>query len=183
MKRAVQLASTAMFVAMITALPASGQSRISAPVDASIGYQVLHLPDETFPFGLNLDISGAFNNGWRAVGEFGFATDSQNEPGVTGDLKHYHFGAGPRLVASAAGVQPYVQLLAGAVHTRAALAVGGVPVDDADWAFMLQPGVGVNVPAGNVLNVFGQADYRRAFFKEQGENEFRFSFGVRFTVR
>ena len=48
---------------------------------------------------------------------------------------------------------------------------------------MLQPGVGVSVPAGDVVSVFGQADYRRAFFSEQGENEFRFTFGVRFGLR
>jgi hypothetical protein len=31
--------------------------------------------------------------------------------------------------------------------------------------------------------VIGQADYRRVFFKEQGDNEFRVSFGVRFALR
>ena len=33
------------------------------------------------------------------------------------------------------------------------------------------------------VSVFGQGDYRRAFFREEGENEFRFSFGVRFGLR
>jgi hypothetical protein len=80
-------------------------------------------------------------------------------------------------------VQPFVQVLAGAVHPRSSLIVNGTPLDDNDWAFMLQPGVGVSVPAGNVVSVFGQADYRRAFFQEEGENEFRFSFGVRFGLR
>jgi len=168
-----------MVLALLMALPARAQTPVSPPVDASIGYQLLHLPDETFPFGVNFDVSGALNGGWRAVGEFGFATDQQNEPGVSGDLKHYHFGAGPRVVGSMRYVQPFAQLLAGAVHTRANLNT----TNDNDWAFMLQPGAGINIPAGNVVNIFGQADYRRAFFKEEGENEFRVSFGVRFAIR
>ena len=179
MKRVVQLASVSMVLALLMALPARAQTPVSPPVDASIGYQLLHLPDETFPFGVNFDVSGALNSGWRAVGEFGFATDQQNEPGVSGDLKHYHFGAGPRVVGSMRYVQPFAQLLAGAVHTRANLNT----TNDNDWAFMLQPGAGINIPAGNVVNIFGQADYRRAFFKEEGENEFRVSFGVRFAIR
>jgi len=33
------------------------------------------------------------------------------------------------------------------------------------------------------MSVFARGDYRRAFFREEGENEFRFSFGVRFGLR
>jgi hypothetical protein len=163
--------------------PASAQPVTSPNLEASIGYQLLHIPGETYPFGFNVDVSRAVNDRWRLVGELGLAMDEQNESGVSGDLSYFHFGGGPRLVAPMGRVQPFVQLLAGAVHPRASLLVNGTPVDDNDWAFMLQPGAGISIPAGNVVSVFGQADYRRAFFREEGENEFRFSFGVRFGLR
>jgi Outer membrane protein beta-barrel domain len=183
-KRSAQLAGVWIFAAIIgMAAPASAQTTTSPGVDASIGYQLLHIPDETYPFGFNVDVSRAMNDRWRLVGELGLAMDEQDEPGVSGDLSFFHFGAGPRLVAPMRHVQPFVQLLAGAVHPRASLLVNGAPIDDNDWAFMLQPGAGISVPVGDVVSVFGQGDYRRAFFREQGENEFRFSFGVRFGLR
>jgi len=183
-KRSVQLPGLWIRAAMVTgAAPANAQTLTTRGMDASIGYQVLHIPDETFPVGFNVDVSGAMTERWRLVGELGWAMDKQSEPNVTGDLNFFHFGAGPRLVAPMRGVQPFAQLLAGLVHARADLVANGITVDDNDWAFMLQPGVGINVPAGDVVNVFGQADYRRGFFKEEGDNEFRFSFGVRFSLR
>jgi hypothetical protein len=184
-KRSVQLAGVWIFAAMVggVAAPASAQTTASRSMDASIGYQLLHIPDETYPFGFNVDVSRAMNDRWRLVGELGLAMDEQNEPGVSGDLSFFHFGGGPRFVAPMRHVQPFVQLLAGAVHPRANLIVNGTPREDNDWAFMLQPGAGISVPAGNVVSVFGQGDYRRAFFREEGENEFRFSFGVRFGLR
>ena len=185
MKGSVQLAGVLVFAAAIggAAVPARAQTASNRSVEASIGYQLLHIPDETYPFGFNVDVSRAMNDRWRLVGELGLAMDEQNEAGVSGDLSFFHFGAGPRLVAPMRYAQPFVQVLAGAVHPRASLIVNGAPLDDNDWAFMLQPGVGVSVPAGDVVSVFGQADYRRAFFSEQGENEFRFTFGVRFGLR
>ena len=184
-KRSVQSAGMWIVAATVvgTATPAAAQTMATRNMDASIGYQMLHIPDETYPLGFNVDVSGAMNDPWRLVGELGWAKDEQNEPNVTGDLNFFHFGAGPRVVAPMRGVQPFAQLLAGLVHARADLIVNGIPLDDNDWAFMLQPGIGVNVPAGNVVNVFGQADYRRGFFKEAGDNEFRLSFGVRFSIR
>jgi hypothetical protein len=183
-KRSVQLARLLIFAAIIgSAAPARAQTATSPSVEASIGYQLLHIPDQTYPVGFNVDVSRAMNDRWRLVGELGLAMDEQNEPGISRDLKFFHFGAGPRLVAPMRQVQPFVQLLAGAVHPRANQIVNGTPIDDNDWAFMLQPGAGISVPAGNVVSVFGQGDYRRVFFREEGENEFRFSFGVRFGLR
>jgi len=153
-------------------------------IDASIGYEMLHVPDETYPFGWNVDVSGAVNDVWRLVGEFGMSRDEQTEPGVSGMLKYYHFGAGPRLATGFGSVRPFVQLLGGVAHPRADLVLGNVTqLHDGDWAFMLQPGAGVAVPMGHVLSVVGQADYRRVFFREQGDNEFRVAFGVRFDFR
>jgi len=184
-KRSVQVAVIGL-VWMIAgaATPAMAQTARTPTVDATIGYQVLHVPDETFPFGWNLDVSGPVNDVWRVVGEFGMSRDDQTETGVSGTLKYYHLGVGPRLVANTRGITPFVQLLGGAVHTRADLVlVNSGPVSDGDWAFMLQPGAGVSVPIGSVVSIVGQADYRRVFFKEQGDNEFRIGFGVRFAFR
>ena len=59
--------------------------------DASLGYQLLHVPDQTFPFGLNVD--GARNFGpWALAAEMGWAYDKS-------DNVSYHMfnvGAGPR---------------------------------------------------------------------------------------
>jgi Outer membrane protein beta-barrel domain len=167
--------------------PASAQPMPRA-VDVSVGYQLLHIPDETFPFGINVDASGRIGMGLKAVGEFGWARDQQTEPGVSGTLNFVNWGGGvrwsPPVAARAARrpIDPYVQLLVGAVHADANLTVGGARLDTGNWAFMLQPGAGVAVPIAPVVSAIGQVDYRRAFF-ESGENEFRFVVGVRFAPR
>jgi hypothetical protein len=175
-----------LFSAMVAgaAAPVSAQTMRTPTVDASIGYQVLHLPDETFPVGWNVDVSRAMTDVWRLVGEFGMSHDDQTDGGVSGNLNYYHFGAGPRMTGHAGRVQPFVQVLGGAVHTRADLVLANSGAfSDNDWAFMLQPGAGISIPVGNVVSVIGQADYRRVFFEEEGDNEFRVSFGVRFAFR
>jgi hypothetical protein len=166
-------------------VPAGAQPAQQPPsVDVSIGYQLLHLPGETFPAGWNVDVSGAMHDVLRIVGEFGMSRDEQTEFGVSGTLKYYHLGVGPRLASHAGSARPFVQLLGGVVHTRADLVLANVGAfHDGDWAFMLQPGGGVAIPLGDVVSVIGQADYRRVFFKEQGDNEFRVAFAVRLGFR
>ena len=95
MKRSVQLAGVWIVSAIVigAAAPATAQTLRTPSVDASIGYQILHLPDETFPVGWNADVSGALNDMWRIVGEFGMSVDDQNEPGVSGNLKYYHLAS------------------------------------------------------------------------------------------
>jgi hypothetical protein len=61
--------------------------------------------------------------------------------------------------------------------------VNGAKLNTGDWAFMLQPGVGVTVPMAGMIGVGGQLDYRRAFFSPESENEWRFIFGVRLFGR
>jgi len=142
--------------------------------EATGGYQFLHVPDQSFPFGLNLD--GAWN-GSKAlgvVGEIGWATDSE-----AGTRRHvWNFGAGPRFNARPMGGKawPFGQVLAGVVHARG----GGF----SDSRFMIQPGAGVNVNAGDGWGVVVQGDYRRMFldeeeFGESGQNQFRLFIGIR----
>jgi hypothetical protein len=156
-------------------------------LSVGVGYQLLHIPDETFPFGLNFDVAAPLTASTTVVGEFGFATDDQTEPGVGGNLKFYNLGAGPRwsmraLPTGRRAIEPFAQILVGAVRTDADLTLNGAAFHDADWAFMIQPGVGVSVPIAPAFGAFGQVDYRRSFFSPS-ENEFRFLFGVRVQRR
>jgi hypothetical protein len=45
---------------------------------------------------------------------------------------------------------------------------------------MLQPGAGVIVPFRPGWGVVGQVDYRRVFFEEEGDNEWRLVLGIHF---
>lgn len=170
---------------LLPSLPAAAQT--ARALDGSIGYQVLHIPDETYPFGLNFDVSGRLAPLVNIVGEFGWARDTQNETGVTGTLNFINLGGGPRWSFQPAAVggraiEPYVQVLIGAVHADADLRINGAPLDTGTWAFMLQPGGGVTFPISPAVRALGQIDYRRAFF-DPGENEFRFVFGIRIGGR
>jgi len=165
----------------VLAFPRTGAAQ-SAPIHVSVGYQMLHIPDETYPDGLAAAISGR-ESGLTWAGEVGWSRDNQNEPGVDGTLAFFEYGAGPRWTATLSKARPFVQVLAGGVRTSANLTVNGAPLHDSDNAFMLQPGVGVVVPFGSRWGVIGQGDYRRVFFKEEGENEFRLLLGVRIVAR
>src|SRR5262245_8137977 len=176
-----KLLSILIIGAAVLAFPRTGAAQ-SAPIHLSLGYQMLHIPDETYPIGLAVAASGR-ETGLTWAGEVGWSGDDQNEPGVSGTLNFVQYGAGPRWTAALHNARPFVQVLAGGVHTSANLTVNGASLVDSDNAFMLQPGVGVIVPFASRWGVIGQGDYRRAFFKEQGENEFRLMLGVRIVAR
>ncbi len=179
----IQGLAAAAAAALVAPLPAAASAQTAAPAwSIGVGYQLLHIPDETYPFGLNFDVAAPVWTSTKVVGEFGFATDNQNEPGVSGNLKFYNIAGGGRWSWSddmrRGAILPYVQFLLGAARTDADLVQNGQPFNAGAWAFMIQPGVGVNVPLTATIGVGGQFDYRRAFFSE-GENEYRFVFGVR----
>jgi hypothetical protein len=169
-------------IMMFAPAVASGQTTPAA-WNVGVGYQLLHIPDETYPLGMNFDVAVPIVPSTNVVAEFGFATDDQNEPGITGNLKFYNVAGGARWVMlndrTRGKVLPFVQVLAGAARTDADLVVNGANVNTGDWAFMLQPGVGVTVPIAGTIGVGGQVDYRRAFFSPQSENEWRFILGLR----
>ena len=136
------------------------------------GYQLLHVPDQTFPFGLNVD--GAWN-GSKAlglVGEVGWTTDS--EAGFRAHV--WNIGVGPRFNARPMGgrVWPFAQVLVGMHHLR----FGGGSATD----FQVQPGGGVNIHAGDGWGVVVQGDYRRVFFEGEGENQARVFVGIRLLL-
>lgn len=175
---------------LASAVSASAQTAVPSPsavrtqrLEASIGYQLLHIPGETYPFGLNFDVSGRVHPLVDVVGEFGFARDERTDPLVNRTLTFLNFGAGPRWTWRAESFEPFAQLLVGAASPGATLTTATGQVGDRDWAFMVQPGAGIVVPVAHAFGVVGQVDYRRVFFKETGENEVRFFAGLRVGLR
>jgi hypothetical protein len=151
--------------------------------EATLGYQTLHVPDQTFPFGLNVD--GARNFGALALAaEAGWSYDKSDDI----SFNVLNLGAGPRWSGrSTASIWPYAQVLAGLVHVRASEDITGLDLDDSITKFMLQPGAGALFLAGDGWGISGQVDYRRVFLDEaedgdSGENDFRVFVGVRFIL-
>ena len=107
--------------AAVLAFPRTGAAQ-SAPIHFSVGYQMLHIPDETYPVGLAAAVSG-LEAGLTWAGEVGWSRDDQNEPGVDGTLTFVQYGAGPRWTAALPNARPFIQVLAGGVHTSANLTV------------------------------------------------------------
>ena len=137
--------------------------------EATGGYQLLKVPDQTIPFGLNAD--GAWN-GSKAlgiVGEIGWVTDSEAGVRVHG----WNLGVGPRFNSRPMGGKawPFAQVLVGVFHARGG---GG-----SDTSFQVQPGGGVSINVGDGWGWVFQGDYRRVFFEGEGENQGRFFTGIR----
>lgn len=157
--------------------------------EVSGGYQLLHMEDQTFPFGLNLDGAWNFNSMLGAVGEIGWAMDSEDlGDDVDVSFHAWNIGAGPRWNARTSGtIWPYAQVLVGVFHGRASAEGPGVDFSDTSTNFMLQPGVGVNFIAGDGWGIVGQVDYRRVFTDEDetgesGINQFRVFIGGRILL-
>jgi hypothetical protein len=147
--------------------------------DITYGYQLLHVPDTWFPFGLNVDAARNFG-ALSLVGEVGWAFKSEDD--VSNHV--WHFGAGPRVTLRNSGkVWPFAQAIVGAAHLR----FSADDFSDSTTKFMVQPGGGVVVVAGDGWGIVGQVDYRRIFLDEDedgesGENDFRILFGVRLIL-
>ena len=148
--------------------------------EASIGYQFLHAPDQSFPFGVNLDGAANFGAGGLAA-EVGWSLDKDD--GSTSHL--FNLGAGPRWSGrSDASIWPFAQVLAGIAHARVSFDTGDGDTTSSATKFMLQPGAGVVFVAGDGWGVVAQADYRRIFLDEDedgesGQNDFRVFVGIR----
>lgn len=151
--------------------------------ETSLGYQLLHVPDQTFPFGVNVD--GAYNFGALGVAaEAGWAMDTSND--ATSHV--FNVGAGPRWTGrSKAAVWPFAQVLAGFTYSRFGTNVSGVETHDTSTNFMVQPGAGAVFVGGDGWGIVGQVDYRRVFLNkdedgESGRNDFRVFIGIRFIL-
>jgi hypothetical protein len=127
---------------------------------------------------MNADIATAKANGWGLAFEGGWAQRDDFGP-----VKIYNLAAGPRWSYRRPRVAPFVQVLGGVEFANADRVVNGVALKDNDSAFMLEPGVGVHVPFGTSWGLFVQGDGRYVFFREELDEQFRFVFGARFSVR
>lgn len=165
---------------------ATAQTRPDPPLDLSVGYQVLHIPGQTYPLGISLEMSGALTRTVRIVAEAGVAIARRTTSSYgTGTLTLYDYGAGPRVTARTGRVRVYGQLLGGGVRTHADLSTAsGAPFIEGDSAFMLQPGAGVIVPLTRKIAAVGAVNYQRVFFKAYGgDNETRLFVGLRTPFR
>ena len=168
MGRTGQLFCSFLFCAVASmAMPSAAHAQVSA----TVGYQALHLPDNWVSAGINVDVAPAISTRWSAVGEFGLAHDG----GIDGTdgFNIFNVGGGVRWNLRRSGASPFAQLIAGVQ--------GSTSDTDTDFAFMLQPGVGVHAPINDRWGVSAQFDYRPVFYREETVNEARFVIGLRWT--
>ena len=171
--------------------PAQAQppASINTPTyELSGGYQLLHVSDSMFPFGLNVDAARHYGN-LGLVGEVGFAIDSEDEAGIDASATAWNFGVGGRWTGFNSGrVWPFAQVLIGAEVLHASVEGAGFDESDTETSFMVQPGVGVNFVVSDGLGLVGQVDYRRTFFDEPDDaedsvnNQFRIFIGARMIL-
>ena len=185
---------SALVIGMLClAWPVSAQN--AAPTfELSAGYQFTHAPDQNLPLGFAVD--GSRN--WGAlglVGEIGWAHGSDDTEGFDISSNLWHFGAGPRFSFATFATRVSVRAgAAGAAYLRSSVEIAGTDISDSVTKFMLQPGAGVSVVAGDGWAVFGSVDYRRVFLGDDGddgdngdddgdgENKFRFMIGIRMQL-
>src|SRR5262249_6475555 len=88
------VASVSTVVCLALTSPSFAQST-TPTFELSAGYQFTHAPDQTFPFGLNVD--GMRHYGpLGLVGEVGWARHSDDDSGATFTNNMWNFGVGPR---------------------------------------------------------------------------------------
>lgn len=177
MKRSVLACVCAAELVLACGAPAASAQALYTPnVEIGAGLQFLHVADETYPFGWNIDLSGPIGRHevLRWVGEGGMARDN---PLPIETLTFYHLGAGIRLMpAQRRYAAPYVQFIGGVAHANNNRTSVGL------WSPMFQPGIGVSVPVARYMNLVGQGDYRIAVFNSQVDNEWRITAGARFMI-
>jgi hypothetical protein len=176
------------------ALPAAAQTE-PPTFELSAGYQFTHVPDQDMPLGFAIDAARNWGN-FGLVAEGGWAYDSDSEAGIDFNFNLWHLGAGPRWSGRTnPTVTPYGQVIVGWIQGRASTEIAGIDISDSTNHFMVQPGGGVSVQAGDGWAIFGAVDYRRVFIGDDdeevepfddddssGENQFRIFVGVRMLL-
>ena len=159
----------------------------SPTYELSGGYQLLHLRESTFPFGLNVDAARHYGS-FGLVAEIGFAIDSEDEADLELSSQAWNFGVGGRWTGFNSGpVWPFAQVLMGLGVLHTSLEVAGLEANETETSFMLQPGAGVNFVVADGVGLVFQVDYRRTFFEElegveDANNQFRVFIGARMIL-
>jgi opacity protein-like surface antigen len=179
------LAALIAVIALGTTSPAAAQT---PTYELSAGYQFTHITDQSFPIGFAVDAARNWES-FSLVAEGGWAFDSGSDNALNLDehFNLWHLGAGARVSGRQnPRVTPFGQVLAGWLQARASVEVAGVDVSDSSNHFMVQPGGGVSIQAGDGWAIVGSFDYRRVFIDDDddddGENQFRIFFGARMLL-
>ena len=175
-------AALTCLLGLATAAPAAAQAEISA------GYQFTHTPEVNVPVGFYVDVSGNVAPMFAVVGEISGAYKSETATSgsttVHATAQLHTFMAGVRVASHGnPRLLPFGQMLVGGTRISADLSAttpgattfsgGNVETD-----FTLQIGGGVDAMMRRNLGLRLGADYRRIFFPDVGENEFRLVAGL-----
>jgi hypothetical protein len=190
------MSNRSRFLAVVSALVLGMASNAAAQTPAmtsspsyelSAGYQFLHLPDQSFPFGLAID-AAMHRGSLGLIAEGGWSLHSDDEDGFDITTNMWHIGAGARWTGfGPRKLWPYAQVIVGAAIAHVSAEFDGLDDSDTETSFMLQPGAGVTFVAGDGWGIFGQVDYRRTFFEEADDddnfnNQFRVFVGARMIL-
>lgn len=182
----VPLVTLAFAIAASFASPAGAQT---PKVEVSAGYQFTRVPDLNFPLGWYVDVAGNLHPMFAVVVEAAGAYKNETEliGNTMVDLTaRLHTFLGGVRVASRTNpaLVPFAQVLVGAARASVGGSgnVNGVNVStgESDTQFALQAGGGANLQVSARFGVRVGADWRRIFFSDGSENEFRVVAGVVF---
>ena len=125
----------------------------------------------------------------RHIGIVTSFTATYNNRGYVDTLSGRAFGArvqrydlmiGPRYNWRTSGVTPFVHAMAGITHMRASFNDALVPMKRADTAFAMALGGGLDVHAGEHIDIRAiQVDYLPTFFNSDRQDNIRVSAGVK----
>ena len=178
----------AAFVGLGLATSAAGQTASAA---VSAGYQIVRVPDETFPAGWSAAFAIPIHNAWAVVAEVSGAYKTFDDVSLGTDVNistHTLAGGAQWSVRRNRRVEPFMQFLMGIARTRAGANILNRSISGTSSNLLLQPGGGVAVTAAKSIAVVAEADYRRVSFdkvdrdRAAGNNHFRLLIGLRFGL-
>jgi hypothetical protein len=199
MTLAVYRGLAVVLLALGAALPADAQDERKAEV--SLGYQMLTLKDEddseTLGLGWYADLAGNIGPLFAVVVQVGGSYKSIENSAtfngftgtVTADIKMHQFLGGVRLGPRGTAIEPYVELLAGAVNGSVDVSnsvVGGGQTiisqgsSDSSTDAAVQVGGGVTIWLSRSIGLRGALAYMRVIGEDEGTNVVRAAGGLTF---
>jgi hypothetical protein len=150
----------------------TAHAQTTRSVDVGVGYSFFRFTEAegyNVPFGWLVSVAGPVGDGFSVAGEV--AGNYDFEEGET--LAVHTYQAGPRIGSNRnPNVRPFVQFLFGG-----ATASGG---GESDTRFAIEPGGGVDVPAGGRLALRMSVGFPMVFAEGETVNAFRFHAGIVF---